>query len=186
MAGLLVGHIVNRRVGGLEVHGCTQQIHYAVNRRVGGLEVCRMGRTGGLDVNRRVGGLEDYGTWQNPNFSVNRREGGLEDATLPHKKERMVNRRVGGLEASQANQRPGCCVTQAGLPQACTRDWVDRETTAFACQWRQGALRWTRMLCGKNWAKFLTLSTWATLTWVPCQLLACWFTTRKMSISPIN
>ena len=144
--------------------------------------------SGRAQVNRRVGGLEDSLDAANWPRVVNRRVGGLEDATLPHKQERMVNRRVGGLEgvscacsachmvnrrvggleASQANQRPGCCVTQAGLPQACTRDWVDRETTAFACQWRQGALRWTRMLCGKNWAKFLTLSTWATLTWVPC------------------
>ena len=107
-----------------------------VNRRVGGLEGTPHIQAGNAAVNRRVGGLEDSLDAANWPRVVNRRVGGLEDATLPHKQERMVNRRVGGLEgvscacsachmvnrrvggleASQANQRPGCCVTQAGSP----------------------------------------------------------------------
>ena len=45
--------------------------------------------------------------------TLNRRVGGLEVLVSESLVYPCVNRRVGGFKASQANQRPGCCVTQA-------------------------------------------------------------------------
>ena len=55
-------HLVNRRVGGLEVlRGVLAQRAY-VNRRVGGLEDALRQQQAATGVNRRVGGLEETKT----------------------------------------------------------------------------------------------------------------------------
>ena len=63
-----------------------------------------------------LGGLEEEREAERDRQRVNRRVGGLEEYLHDVGRQLDVNRRVGGLEASQANQRPGCCVTQAGSP----------------------------------------------------------------------